>query len=228
MPRKTTGVKRFFAWSFSRLSNYRRCPAQAKYKHISRLPTQQGPALARGAEVHEFLQKVATAAARDIPKRREFSWAIKKIRSAIKGKEFDVERRWAVNKTWNKVEWFDPNAWCRIVADLVVYETSRTWLIVDHKTGKLREEEVVEQLSLYATIALQLEPKLKVVKVQAWYSDLEKSVERVFRRSDLEDLTIYWNNETGKMLADTRFAPRPGNYCTWCDFSKKKGGPCRY
>lgn len=218
-------VERFLAWSFSRLSDWRRCPRQAAWKHIKKKPTKGNPAMARGSEVHSYLQGVAN----DKPaRRREFKWAAGEIHKALgEDREYDTEMQWAFDKNWKRVEWFDKSAWVRMVLDLAVYEDDRA-LIVDYKTGRVKKEDHKEQLWLYALGAFLEDADLKQVTVEIWYVDHQDTLREVFRRNQLKELKAYWKKQVKGMMADRRFVPRPGNYCRWCDFSKKKGGECEY
>lgn len=50
----------------------------------------------------------------------------------------------------------------------------------------------------------------------------------VYTPGDVEKLKKDWERRTKPMLNDTSFVPRPGYYCGYCFFSKKKNGPCKY
>src|SRR3954462_1825143 len=43
-------------WSYSRLSKYERCPAQAKYAYTLKRPYVQGPAAERGSAAHKTIE----------------------------------------------------------------------------------------------------------------------------------------------------------------------------
>jgi hypothetical protein len=48
-------------------------------------------------------------------------------------------------------------------------------------------------------------------------------------RKSLPVLQKKWEARVQPMLNDEVFAPRPGEpHCGWCDYSKAKGGPCKY
>ena len=99
---------------------------------------------------------------------------------------------------------------------------------MDYKTGKVRAEQVEEQLSLYALVALLLYEDLKEVVVQAWFLDHDQELVRHFKRKHIPKLKEYWEREVVRYFKDRDFVPNPGYYCRWCDFSKAKGGPCKF
>ena len=225
---KKKPVKRIEAWSYSRLKQYRTCPRQSKLAVIDKLPRSgtPGPALVRGGEAHTYLQSVTTGIAK--PNRREFRWATKQLLEIVGYHEFDVERQWAVTRRWEEAEWYARNTWLRVVIDFVAYDGDTRMMVVDHKTGKVREEETLEQLSLYALVTLVIFPKLEEVVAAAWFVDHELEIKATWERKQLPELKKYWLYESKKLLADRSFAPSPSNVCRWCDFSKAKGGPCEY
>jgi RecB family exonuclease len=103
-------------------------------------------------------------------------------------------------------------------------------LVVDNKTGKVREEHL-EQLKLYAMGALLKFPTVDAVDVRLWYIDANLEVPqepKLYYRKELPALKTYWLKETKAMLNDTKFAPKPSSNCRYCHFRKSNKGPCTY
>ncbi len=224
----TTSEPRLDAWSYSRLSTYRKCPKQSKLKDIDKVkvPGQKlGSALLRGREVHDYMQAVTTG--KTPAKRREFQWGTTRVLEIAGRRDYDVERRWAVNKRWQRVEWFSDDAWCRIVVDFVGYDGDLRMLMVDYKTGKIREIDTKEQLSLYAVVGFALHPLVQEIVVEAWWLDHQHSLRRTYARKVDGILQEVWEQQARPLLEDRTFEATPGSHCRWCDFSHKhKGGPC--
>jgi predicted RecB family nuclease len=148
-----------------------------------------------------------------------------------------TQQQWALTRAWTPTEWFASNAWLRSKTDVYVELKGGSIKIIDHKTGKIRETEPYHlQLNLYATVALAKFPAAKSVHTELWFLDQGKiiggeaggGVKGIFQRTDFEGLKKTWELRTRAMLTDTRFAPRPGDYCRWCHFRKANGGPCKY
>ena len=106
--------------------------------------------------------------------------------------------------------------------------------IEDNKTGKFDErknEEYMEQCELYGAAGLARMPTVYEATAQLLYSDLgtkwPANIPMVWRVDELAKLKKLWEKRFRPMLNDTRFSPRPGYYCSYCDFSKKRGGPCK-
>lgn len=223
----TKPVKQFTAWSYSRLGDHSKCPLYAKLRHLDRLPEPESPALANGNAVHKTAEEYIKAKRtpkllpRALANFKDDFAALRKVKVPVK-----TEDQWCVTAKWESHDWFGPAAWCRAKVD-VYYIAGSHMEIIDHKTGKIWPDNV-EQLHQYATLAFSIFPKIETVNASLWYLDQGEIVDRDYRRVDLPVMQGIWNKRVAPMLADKTFAPRPGNHCRWCNFSKEKGGPCKF
>jgi len=216
------------AWSFSRLQDYRKCPKLAKFKHIDKIREPSNEAMARGSAIGKMAEDFISGRLKKCPEEiSSFEAEFKEL----KKRKAICEEQWAFDKNWVEVGWFDKAAWCRIKTDIYSHDLkSNTLLVVDNKTGKVRDYHR-EQVKLYALGGLMKLPTVGTVDARVWYTDhgIEVPDEpEIYTRKDVPALKIYWAKQTKAMLADTRFAPKPSNDCRWCFFSKAKGGPCEY
>lgn len=230
-PKAAAGPTKITAWSFSRLNDYRKCPKLAFYKHVKKLKEPGSPAMTRGSDIHEQGQVFANKNARTKcpPELATFE---QEFRVLQKNKlTLIVEQQWCFTKDWTPTGWFDPDAWCRQIVDAgYIRKEDNVLVIIDYKTGKLNEAHL-QQLDLYALAGLLMYPDVAGVEVQLWYLDQgvqwpEKTT--IYTAKDIPALKKKWNAEVKPMLADGTFRERPGKACTWCHFSKGKGGPCKY
>lgn len=144
-----------------------------------------------------------------------------------------TEAEWAFNRDWTPCDWFARQAWLRMKVDAFYLDVKKlkngvretTVNIIDHKTGKLHEEHK-QQRSLYAIGGFLMFPDAVRVTAKHWYLDLGREEKDSWERKQLDTLKREWLKRTKAMLNDTTFAPRPGDYCRWCAFSKAKAGPC--
>lgn len=231
---KDTQIK---AWSFSRYSVYKLCPAKAKYLFIDKLKEPSSPALANGARVHDLAEGYIKGTIARLPiELKEFADDFKAHRAQYKKKinGMVVEDQWAFTNTWGETAWNDwVKCWVRIKVDCAHHLDEETLRVRDWKTGKFREEmneEYLEQLELYALTALLLHPHIQKVETELVYLDEGKifKAPKVYTRADIPALKKLWEKRVTPMLKDKRFAPRPNNKCRWCHFSKSKGGPCKF
>lgn len=229
----TLAVKKLTAWSWSRLAQYRTCPAQTKYKHIDRLPEAASPAMQRGTDIHKLAEQYVKGEIKMMPKELKlFAGELKAVYKA-KGEKL-TELDLAFTSAWAPTTWNDwSGAWVRVKVDLVERPVPEYAVMWDWKTGKtglndLPGSGVYEQLKLYATAGFKQWPDLQEVKCVGAYLDhgVEKKAE--YTRKDLPALVKWWDKETRTMMRDTKFLPTPSNACTWCAYSKKKGGPCTF
>lgn len=155
-----------------------------------------------------------------------------------------VEDTWAFTNEWDIAVWNDwINCWLRVKLDVGEFFKEGKKVIyvpTDWKTGKFYEsknEEYIEQLELYALAALLVYPQIDEVRPRLVYADLgvvypDPDEPLVFTRADIEPLKRLWAKRTRPMLNDTKFAPRPGDYCKRCFHRKGNaangGGQCKY
>ena len=216
------------AWSFSRLQDWRGCARKAKYKHIDKIKEPGNEAMERGSAIDKMEGDFITGALKKCPPEiKSFEAELLELRK----RKAIVQEQWAYDKNWVEVGWFDKEAWCRIKTDVYTHDLkTNTMLVVDMKTGKIREEHK-EQVKLYALGGLMKLPTVDVVDARLWYTD--QAVElpeepELYTRADVPALKKYWAAQVKPMLADTRFAPKPSSNCRYCFFSKAKGGKCEY
>jgi RecB family exonuclease len=235
-------IKPLTAWSFSRYSDYKRCPAKFKYKHLEKRPEPGSAALDRGAMIHTLAERYLKGLiVRLPPELAAFEDEFKELRKLYKKdkSKFVVEDNWAFTKEWGRTTSTDwANCWLRIKLDFAQLITPTFMKVRDWKTGKLRDElheEYLEQLELYALAALMLFPDLEVVEPELDYLDLgliypdpDKGEPLRYYRSDVERLRKTWEKRVAPMFKDKRFAPRPNDKCNWCHYRAENKGPCKY
>lgn len=212
------------SWSYSRYACYKECPAKAKYKFIDKLPEPSAPALDRGNFVHKLAEDFTTGKFKKLPTElRMFADQFKELKAS----KARVEETWAFTSSWNETTWNDwKGCWLRIKTDAYCFDETELY-IIDHKTGKQRDG-YEEQMSLYPVGGFLKFPQIKTIHTQLWFLDSGGTVEASYNVDQLKDLQKSWEKKVKPMLNDTRFAPKPGNACRFCNFSKSKGGPCKF
>jgi hypothetical protein len=226
-------VKQITAWSLSRLQTYEQCPAKAKFSYIDKIPYVRGPAQLRGEEIHKEAQAFLEGKLRKLPPSlRNYEEDFVRCRAAGKDPEAQlfVEQQWGFDARWQPTGWFGKDTWGRMIADMVIVHGGHV-KVEDHKTGKHYDNHV-EQLEINAVVGLHRFPEAQTASGHIWYLDHPKTVvpelTLEFSRADLPRLEKKYERRVKPMLADKRFAPRPGPQCRWCDYQKAKGGPCRF
>lgn len=215
-------------WSFSRWTLYERCPRQAKFKFLDRLPdaSPRSEALVRGEAIHKLAEQFVKGELKTLP--QELKLVAKAVRD-LRKKKAQAELELAVDASWKQTGWFDANVWARAKIDAlsVVKDTAD---VVDHKTGRFKPGDAgyAQQLELYGAFVLSHHEDVTHVNARLLFIDHGKDVARSFHRDELGQLKKVWLKRVEPMLNDTVFPPRPGQACGWCPYSKSKGGPCEY
>lgn len=231
-------VKKFTAWSYSRLRDYTECPFKAYLKYLEKIAEPPNPAMNRGSDIHTKAEEYIKGSITRLPKELKlFDSLFKDLRGRFKKKVhgMTVEETWAFTRDWNPTVW---NDWAgcalRIKVD-VAYPEDNVLIVTDWKTGKnnSRFKDVYEeQIELFSLGALLLHD-VQIVRPQLVYLDAgEIFPGGEFTPKDIPALKKKWNKKSKPMLNDTRFAPRPNDRCCWCFYRKNNkaagGGQCKF
>jgi hypothetical protein len=233
------------SWSFSRYSDYKRCPLVFKAKHIDKIAEPKNAAMDRGNYIHKLAEDYLKGKLTRLPKELVlFKDEFKKLKAEFKKKILGatVEDTWAFTKDWDRTRWDDwIKCWVRIKLDCAHYTNGTHLVVTDWKTGKFREdqnEEYMEQLELYALAAFMLLPHVETVEPRLAYTDQgifypPASKPVIYDRKEAVKLRKIWEKRVAPMFNDKRFAPKANDKCKWCFYGQSgiaKGGPgiCKF
>lgn len=229
----TKAVERITSWSFSRWETYRECPLKAKLKFIDRKKEPGSAAMDEGSRVHALAESYVLNPKMKLPPELKL---FKKEFADLRKRPVAVELTLAFKKDWSPTTYDDwGSCWLRIKID-AMYVEKKIVTLIDHKTGKAREVSK-EQMELYALGAFLAVPDAEEARANLWYLNKgvihgadgeEGQADSIYKRAQLPTLIKTWEDRVKPMMSDTRFAPRPGQYCSYCHFRKSNGGPCRF
>lgn len=219
--------KKPFAWSYSRYSCFKECPARYRYAYIDKLPEQKNKWAQRGIEIHEKAEKFLDGRIKKLPlelsKLGDHIQHLKKIKAV-------PEQAWALSSSWQAADW--RTAWLRLKIDAHYLGADEKGqlrlLLIDFKTGQPRPT-YDDQGHLYSTAALALYPKVHAVSVEFWYLDHGLILPKrplTFKSTRAAGMRSEWEKRIEPMIQEKQFKPREGQHCKWCSYSKSKGGPC--
>lgn len=242
-------VKRFFAWSWSRLQTYEQCPAKAKYSYLDKIEEPKNNAMLRGSAIHKMAEDYVNKGGRLKDELKLYKKFFDEVRLLKKRKDVEIftELQNALTDKWGPTTWFGKDAWLRVIVDLaILLKAERKLRLVDHKTGKVNLDGAV-QLELYAVWGFLTYPDVDVIDGELWFLDQlpgSRHVVRFYRNgppkgleaiegvvvnpNSHKKLIAKWEKRATPLLKDTKFAPRANDKCRWCYFSKAKDGPCKY
>jgi PD-(D/E)XK nuclease superfamily len=211
------------AHSLSKYGTYRGCPARYEFRYIKLLPEPKGAAASRGTDLHAKLETALIE--RHLLGIPEMSLFVKVEAQRMITLGYAPEVKLAVNNKWEKVEWDSPDAWLRSVIDSILPVTHLA--MGEWKSGKVWDDHA-DQRDLYTVMALSCYTNAESASIKTIYLDQGIAVEHALKRADLAARQADWTERFTEMEKDTFFSPRPGRQCSWCAFSSRRAGPCRF
>lgn len=212
-------------WSYSKLSTYEKCPAQAKFRYLEKRPEEKSPAMERGNRVHAEFEEWMHAGAPKVAtgpcvKFAEIGTSV--VSKARRSKSpLVIEELWGHDRSWQPTTHRgSTHLWVKM--DLC---SPAEALVVDWKTGKKYDSHVDQGLLYGVSFLLRYTNKPRV-RVAFAYTDLGEVSDMDVERKEVKAITADFDARVKTMVQDTRHAPKPSKLCGWCGYSKTKGGPC--
>ncbi len=219
------------ALSWSRLSDYHQCPLKFKLKylekhHLFKEESTTSPHLVRGSNVHKALENYVIQSTSN----GELEVKITSLPEVEATKPFVdrfltnyttviPETQIAINRNWERVEWFSKDAYYRAILDLIALRPSDV-AIIDYKTGKMRDYDGGPsgkgQLHLSGAISLHLWPDIPEVSTTYAYVDHRQTITKKFTQADRQELREHFDEEHNRVNSDTKFRPTVNEFCKWC------------
>jgi len=210
-----------FTWSFSALNDFETCPRRyAELKVFRRYREAPNDAAIWGQRAHEEL---ARAIERGEPLSKALQGAqpvVDKLR-AIPYRLRLVEAKAAFDEDMELIGWgdkafFDKRVWFRCVLDVgIVLENWKDVLIVDHKTGRPKDDPT--QLKLFAKAMFAAYPRLERARTGFFWLKTGTMDSRVYSRDEVD---AWWKEQLLPRVARMRTAweerkydPRPCGLC---------------
>lgn len=199
------------------------------------------PALARGIEIDEAIAAYlggsrATQTADAPAVAVDVAVSFKQTGTTLQTKhQISLSDKWEPLPKFTKGPWF----WGELDVLLLNLKKKLARVVdwktggIDKRTGAPREEQAkyTEQLEIYGAAVLATQPEVEKVEGQLVFVDTKPGRDPIVTcppilRKGFDKLKKKLEGRIKPMMSDTTFAPRPGYYCGWCDYSKDKGGPC--
>lgn len=208
-------VRKAFAWSYSRLKNYRACPKKHFHVDIKKdCAEEQGPQLEWGNAVHSAMAgRVLEGKPLPVTMREFEPEAARVAGNNPPGTVVLVEQDMAIKDDFTPAGYFERGVWYRAKCDVV-----KIWqdvgVAIDWKTGKINEDS--EQLALMAQCVFSKYPQVQVVRTEyVWLGNNARTTLNLTR----EHLKQLW----AKLLPEVQayeqactneiFPPKPGGLC---------------
>ena len=204
-----------FAWSWSRLKNWRTCPKRTYHLDIAKdVPEEPSEALVWGKSFHKMMDDRVTKGVHlpSTMSRHDKYPAI--LHQMLKDNiDVRVELQMALDKSLQPTEWFGPDTWFRGVIDVMALDDKYA-VIIDWKTGK-RVEPELEQLALFAQLVFSHTDLSTVHTAYHWTQHGENTI-KTYTRPDMVGLWSRLLPEVKKMedaAITLNYPPKHGYLC---------------
>lgn len=208
-----------FAWSWSKLKNYRSCPKRHYEIDIAKTykEDEKSPALLWGDEFHKAMADfIGKGKPLPATMERHSGWPDNIIKMKNGGLEVKVEQKLAMDNQFRATSFFDNATWFRSVADVLILIPQRHCAItIDWKTGGKVEPEF-EQLALSSqTVFANYKDINYVIAIYVWAGHDRHTV-KLYSRDDMVPVWSAIMPEVKQMEEAFRtltYPPKPSGLC---------------
>lgn len=242
---------KFAPWAPSKADRAVQCGLAFKYKYVDKIKTEQKSTAARaGVAIHKALElmlaeKISadTAIARTLDIYKDllhteketlyglaenlefFIGKVKKLNSQHKIHEQFTELKMAATPHFGSCNFFNNKGLIRGVLDLVLVLENGYLIIVDHKSGKLKElSNFIKQLDIYAVIAYANFPEIKGVQSALNFVSYDHVLWGPKRTAQqIQQVLQPWLETYLKDCTDNleNFPAKISKLCGWCDYQER-------
>lgn len=206
------------AWSHTSLETFNQCPKKWFHKYILKEKEPSSPALERGNYVHKSIENYLLNKAAMPDDLAGFAPLVNSVESKVNlGGKIHIEYKMGLTEQLYAAEFFSKNVWARASADVVIVD-GRKALVIDWKTGKVREKE--KQLKILAMFLFRHIPSLQEITACNIWLEHGKGGEvyKFYNEKESE----YWSGlkpeiqAVEKAVENNQFECKPSPLCGWC------------
>lgn len=226
------------ALSWSRISDYKTCPAKFNLKYIAKADNFQIDDSSKpihfikGEQIHKALEdytnSVRDGAPEPLSKTADPAVGSGRVLIDRYAADFGQDNIFAemtlcINSNWEPIEWFSKDAYLRAIVDFSAYKADMS-LAVDWKTGKFRSYTPTDgfgQLELTAGFMFALK-SVQVVKTEYNYVEHRKSVKREYDVSQFDEIRSHFDEIHAVINAESDWLPKRNEFCHFCPATKSQ------
>lgn len=224
--------------SFSRLTEFEKCPYRAKLKFIDKVPEPERPLKPgqteqpndRGTRVHQAAETYIQSNIELIPELHTFRPEYDRLRALYQEGKVSVEGEWGYTDAWQPTAWFSSDVWLRVKLDAMVRLSDTHAVVIDLKTGRKSGNEIKhgDQVLLYKLAAAFRYPELEQITAELWYSDADDITTTTASREQVMKHFKRFNDRFQRMTSATEFPAKPNKFnCMYCLYGPKGSGVCK-
>ncbi len=209
------------AWSYSRLKDYETCPRKYQASYVTKeTPFTDNAATIYGKELHlaceEFMRDGK-------PLDPRFGWMLPTLERLhrIPGDKH-CELKLGVKRQDGQLlacDFFDPSVWFRGVADLVILNGTKGW-VLDYKTSKSAKYADLRQVALMAAALFLRHPQLEKVKGALFFVVADNLVKAEYTRENALNIFAEYHallTQRAASYENNVFNEKPNGLCgKWC------------
>jgi len=206
-----------FAWSWSRLKNYRVCPKKHYHVDLAKeFPEPDNEVLIWGNQVHKAMSEYIDKGVKLPPMMEHYDpWPNMLVSAREAGWTVKTELKLAMSESHKPTSFFDNATWFRGVCDaLAIAPTKNAALSIDWKTGQIKPD--AEQLALNAALIFSHYPEVNLVDtVYVWLGNDDQTRVRYGRM----DMLPMWSGlmpeirQLEEAHRTTTYPPKPSGIC---------------
>lgn len=207
-----------YAWSYSSINLFKQCPYKYYRIRVKKdIVEPESDAMRYGTAVHKAAEDYIKEGT---PVPQQFSFMQKPL-DVLKAKPGEklCEYKMGLTRNLEPCGFFDKQVWCRGIADLVILQEDRAW-VVDYKTGKSAKYADTKQLELMSLAIFKHFPQVKKAKTGLLFVIAKDFVEEDFSQRDEGTMWRSWLDETNRLEKAYEldvWNPRPNFSCkAWC------------
>lgn len=209
------------AWSYSSLKLYETCPRKYQAEKVTKeVRFTDTEATIYGKDLHSAAEEYIRDG-KPIDPRFSFIQPYMDKLAAISG-EKHCEMKLGVKKNDGRLiacDFFDPDVWFRGVADLVILDGDKAY-VIDYKTGKSAKYADTRQLALMAAALFLKYPEIKKIKTSLLFVVSKDFIKEDFKAdwglSIFSELNGLLEAREASYTNDV-WNPRPNGLCKkWC------------
>lgn len=216
------------ALSYSRSSTYERCPRKFKSQYIDKdYPDDSDNFFfKKGKRKHDqldnYIKTKSNPMIRQLGYDSDVEETLPMIDRIITGMpNFTSEQQLAVDLNFQPCDWFSKSTAWRAIVDFRAW-VKAMMLVVDWKTGKVRDYDDSDTGQLHITAAMMFAYHPEITDVTTTYAFIEHkhTITRAFDRT--MDLRSPIDRLFEKINEEKEWAPKANEYCKYCLLTRKQ------
>lgn len=203
-----------YAWSYSSINLFKQCPHKYyRIRVVKDIVEPESEQMRYGTAVHKAAEDFIKDGT-PVPAHFSFMQRPLDVLKAKPGEKL-CEYKMGLTRNLEPCGFFDKDVWCRGIADLIVLQEDRAW-VVDYKTGKSAKYADTKQLELMSLAIFKHFPQVKKVKGGLLFVISKNFIKDSYSIENQDKMWAKWFAEHNRMKLSYEngvWNPRPSGLC---------------